>query len=812
MYTHKAILRAGLFAGVSAVVFSVATFADDVAIDADAAADADLETIIVTGTRGTNRTAFGSLAPIDVVSGAAIDQTASEDLLDTLAQTVPSFNVQRLPMSDGLVFVRPATLRGLSPDHTLVLVNGKRRHRSALLGNNGAQSADLATIPSYAIKRVEVLRDGASAQYGSDAIAGVINIILDDEAALKAFGQFSQYYEGDGDNYRGGAQAGFELGEAGFVNTTFEYFDAARTSRSRQRPDAIQFQADHPDVDVPDPVQNWGQPERSGFRIALNSRYAFSDAVSAYLFGTYGEGDGLSDFNWRNPDSTSAFNITDAFPGFDLRDIYPAGFSPQFGQDDKDISLTGGLDGHFMDGSLSWDLSAGYGKNEIDYHMDNSINASLGPNSPTSFYIGTLGQEETNLNLDFNYELDVSGLGGPINIAFGGEHRKEVYEVGAGDLASYEIGAGAAYGLPSGSNGFPGFSDTQAGEFDQKSNAGYIDIEVPVTDRWTVGLAGRYEDFSGFGDTLNGKVSTRFEVTPQFALRATASTGFKAPTAGQLFSERMSQGLDTVTLNIFTTGRFSPVGPVAGLLSRRADVSIEPLSPEESENISLGFVYNNGAGFNMSVDVYQVKVKDRLGTSPTFTLTDAERAALEAEGVPGGSSITRVNFFQNDFDTRTRGFDVVASYGFDMGEGHLTFTGAYNYNDTKVTDGDLEANESSRIRFEDQKPKHTANASAIYTQGQLDLYLGARYYGAWTDYSDNASGEIFQNFGAKMFVDASATWHFSEDLSLRVGAENIFDNYPDEATYQANRGLIYSRNAPYDTDGGLYYVRLDVAF
>ncbi|WP_417449824.1 TonB-dependent receptor plug domain-containing protein [Kordiimonas sp.] len=811
MFYHQSIIRTSVLAGVSAMCLAGVANAQDSDTDTGIA-DADLETIIVTGTRGTNRTVFSSLAPIDVVSDKAIDQTASEDLLDTLAQTIPSFNVQRLPMADGLVFVRPATLRGLSPDHTLVLVNGKRRHRSALLGSNGAQSPDLATIPSYAIKQVEVLRDGASAQYGSDAIAGVINIILDDEAGMKAFGQFSQYYEGDGDNYRGGAQAGFELGENGFVNGTFEYFDAARTSRSRQRPDAIQFQNDNPDIEVSDPVQNWGQPERSGFRFALNSKYALSDMLSGYLFGTYGEGEGVSDFNWRNPSSTSAYAPSDAFPDFDLNDIYPAGFSPQFGQEDKDISFTGGFEGQLMDGSLSWDLSAGYGKNEIDYMMDNSINASLGPNSPTSFFIGTLSQRETNVNLDFNYELNIAGFDAPVNIAFGGEHRKEVYEIGAGDLASYDIGPGAVDGLPSGSNGFPGFSDSQAGEFDQKSSAAYIDVEVPLTDRWTVGLAGRYEDFSGFGDTLNGKLSTRFELTREFALRATASTGFKAPTAGQLFSERTSQGLDTTTLNIFTTGRFSPVGTVAELVSERTDVNIEPLSAEESDNISLGLVYRNDAGFNLSVDVYQVKVQDRLGTSSTLTLTAEERTALGAAGVPGGSSITRVNFFQNDFDTRTRGFDVVASYAVDMGDGRLSITGAYNYNETKVTDGNLESNETARIRFEELKPKHIATASANYALGALDLYAGARYYGAWTDYSDNASGEIFQKFGGEFFFDASATWHFTDTVSMRAGAENIFNNFPDEATYQANRGLIYSRNAPYDTDGGLYYVRLDIAF
>ncbi|RMB12287.1 TonB-dependent receptor plug domain-containing protein [Eilatimonas milleporae] len=805
-------IAAGLLLSSASLLALAPASAQGAAADSGAGADDMVEQIIVTGTRRAERTAFSSLAPIDIITSDAVDRTASEDLLDTLAQIVPSFNVQRLPLADGLVFVRPATLRGLSPDQTLVLVNGKRRHRAALLGSNGAQSADLAQIPSFAIERIEVLRDGASAQYGSDAIAGVINILLDDEPGHSAFGQFSEYYEGDGDNYRAGFQAGFGFAERGFLVTTFEYFDAARTSRTRQRPDALAFQAANPDLDVPNPVQNWGQPERDGIRFALNSQYALADTTDAYLFGTYGESDGVSDFNWRNPDTTSAFNPSDAFPGFDLRTLYPAGFTPQFGQEDRDISLTGGARGALGDGAFTWDASLGYGSNRIEYVMTDTINASLGPDSPTAFRPGTLEQREFNINLDFVHTLDIGNDAGPVNIAFGGERREETYEIEAGDPASFAIGPGAVDGLPSGSNGFPGYSDAQAGTFDQESYAAYVDVEVPLTSRWTLGLAGRYEDFSEFGDTLNGKLSTRFEITPTLALRATASTGFRAPTPGQLFSERTSQGLDTVTLNIFTRGRFSPQGAVADIISRRADADINPLTAEESENYSLGLAYSNNAGFSASIDVYQVNVDDRFGTSQTFTLTDAERAELVALGVPGGEGITSVNFFQNDFDTRTRGVDIVAAYTTQAGPGTLSLTAAYNYNETEVTDGRLEDNETLRVRFEDLLPKHTGNAAANYAVGDLEFLGRLRYFGPWTDFSFNAAGEIFQEFGGEVFVDLAVTWNIREEVSLRVGAENVFDTFPDEAEFQSNRGLIYSRNAPYDTDGGLYYLRLGVDF
>ncbi|WP_291076060.1 TonB-dependent receptor [Hyphomonas sp.] len=767
------------------------------------------ETVIITGTRGAPRTAFDSLAPVDVISQEAIDLTASDEVMDTLSQLVPSFNVKRLPMADGQVFVRPASLRSLSADHTLVLVNGKRMHRSALLGSNGAQAPDLAQIPSYAIKQIEVLRDGASAQYGSDAIAGVINIILDDEAGTNAFAQAGQYYEGDGEQYRLGVQQGYRFAN-GFLNLSGEYTDAQPTSRSRQRADAIALQEAFPDLDVADPVQNWGQPERQAYRFALNGAYELEGA-EAYVFSTYGFGSGVTDFNWRNPLSTSAFGDSAIDPDYDLSAIYPAGFTPRFGQDDNDFSLTGGLRSD-DEGVFSYDFSAGYGRNQIEYFMYDSINASLGSASPTSFNIGTLTQTEYNLNADFVYLASLDMLADDLSFAFGAESRKEEYSIGQGEYASFAVGPLAVEGFPSGSNGFPGFSPDQSGASDQSSYAAYIDLEAPLTDRWTLGGAVRYEDFSEFGTSTTGKVSTRFELTSGLALRATASTGFRAPTPGQLFSERTYQGLDTTTLNIFTSGRFSPQGAVAELISQRDDASILPLEPEESENITAGLAWNSGFGLTATLDLYQIDVSNRLSTSTTFAVTDAERAELAALGVAGAEGITRVNFFQNDFDTRTKGLDLVMAYDFGFGPGEMSLTGAYNYNKTDVTGGDFAANTSSADRFEKGIPEHTANLQASYTLGKWDMFGRMRYYGEWRDFSGNSTGDIFQDFGAMVLFDLGATYQVNEALSVRLGAENVFDQYPDEATYQASRGLIYSRNAPYDTDGGQYYLRFDVSF
>lgn len=764
-----------------------------------------LESLIVTGTRDDSRTQFESLTPVDVISAETLEISVSSELVDTLAQVVPSFNVQRLPSADGPTFVRPARLRGLSPDQTLVLINGKRMHRSAMLGSRGSQAPDLAQLASSAIKRIEVLRDGASAQYGSDAIAGVINIILDNSVGFEAGAKYSQYFKGDGANAQFGVRGGWEIGDIGHVTATVEYSDSDATSRTRQRPDAIAFQQAHPDLDVPNPVQHWGQPKLETYRAAIDSAVPFADDNEFYAFGTYSQGEGVNDFNWRNPDNTaSAYAPSSAFPGFNLRSIYPVGYSPRFGQEHEDYQLNLGARGSASD-AFRWDLHASQGNNQIDYFIHDTFNPSLGPQSPTSFKPGTLIQDEFNLNADFVYDWNV-GLSDDVNVAFGAERRVETYEIQAGDYASYAVGPGAATGLASGSNGFAGFNPDQAGEWDQESYAIYADIEVPLTARWTVGTAVRYEDFSEFGDKVTGRLATRFELTPAIGLRASVSTGFRAPTPAQLFSTSVAQGLDTRTLQIFATGRLSPTSPVAQFFGAK------PLTPETSETISAGFTWQLDSGLKGSFDVYQVEVSDRFSQSATFTVTPAIRQQLIAAGVPGAETFTGVSFFTNDFDTRTRGIDLTASQAWQLATGRLQLTGSYNFNDTEVTSGSLLTAESQRVVFEENLPKHNAAASATYSWGSFKIVGRARYYGAWTDASGNTTGDIFQEFGAITFVDALFGYDITPNVTVALGAENVFDEYPDEATNQANRGLIYSRNAPYDTDGGQYYLRLDTRF
>jgi len=774
---------------------------------AEAAAEAgDVDEVVVTGTREVGRTAFQTLVPVDVLSAESIQASATSQLGENLAQQIPSFIVQKLPTSDGLQFIRPATLRNLSPDQTLVLLNGKRFHRSAFLGSRGAQGPDLAQIPSFAVGRMEVLRDGASAQYGSDAIAGVINILLDDKPGFAGFGQAGQFYEGDGTTYRIGAKAGVAIGDGGHLNATFEWADAELTSRSRQRPDAIAFQQANPGVTVPNPVQRWGNPDLETFQGAVNGVVPLGAGPELYGFATYTKTDGINDINWRNPAANPAiFNTVPVFPGFNLRTIYPAGFTPREGVHGRDVQAVAGLRDKGGE-TFTWDLSAAYGRNASRFFLKNSINASLGPQSPFDFDLGRLVQEELNVNADAVYRWTVPGLAEPVNVAFGAEHRTETYEIETGDPASYAVGPGANFGLAPNSNGFPGFSPKQAGEWDQKSYAGYVDVEAQLSELWSVAGAVRFEDFSEFGSTWNYKIASRFEITTDIAVRGSFSTGFRAPTPGQLNSTSTSQGLDTVTLQLFQTGRLSPTNPVAVFLGAK------PLEPEESETLTAGLIWRTGMGFSGSVDAYQIEVDQRFSTSPTVTVTPAIRAQLIAMGVPGASAFTSISWFTNDFDTRTRGVDVVVTYDGELGPGRITVTGAYNYNKTQVTDGALGRSATQQRLFEQSRPKHNLTGSATYRWGPFEVLGRVRYYGKWTDSTGNATGDIFRDFGSVAFFDLSGTWKATENVSVRVGAENIFDKYPDEAVFQASRGLVYSRNSPYDTNGGQYYARVDVRF
>ena len=765
--------------------------------------------VIVTGTRIRGRTVHEALAPIDVIVATELGQTASDELMDGLSRSLPNFTAFRLPLNDGNIFNRPTALRGLSSDQTLVLVNGKRRHRSAFLETSRGQPTDLSQIPVTLIGRVEVLRDGASAQYGSDAIGGVINIILDETDRTHVFAQHGQYFEGDGDETRVGFRTGMSGGGGGFAMLGFEAVRSAPTSRAVQRADAIAFQQAHPEIVLPNPVQRWGQPEREGWRIGLNSALPLSANMKSYAFGTYGLSRGLSDFNWRNPDVSSAYGSSDAFPGFDLRDIYPAGFTPRFGQEEADMSVFAGLRSEDARGAV-WDASIGFGGNRIDYILNNSFNPSLGPESPRDFRPGRLSQRELVMNLDGALPLDEVLPVEDSQVSFGAEYRHETYEIEAGDPASYAVGPGGIDGLPSGSNGFPGYAPDQVGVFDQDSVSAYADMEVRLDDALSLALAVRYEHYSLFGDTLNGKVSARYEITPGLALRGTVSTGFRAPTAGQVYSQRTSQGLDSQTLDSVTNGRFSPESPVARILSERPDVSVRSLGPETAFNLAAGLSYRSRAGLAVSIDAYRIAIGDVFGRSPTYTLSAEERRELAGlDPVLGRTS--NVYFFQNVYDQTSYGVDLVASRDWRLDDGDLSVSLAYSYIGKSVSEARYDGEFLRDQLLQSPNDQGRATLAASYAVGSVELYSRVRWHGEWEGASGLEDNPV-QRFGGRAFVDVSVSWQVDETLSLRFGAENIFNVYPDPALNQSNRGLIYSRDSPYDTDGGLYYLRLGKTF
>jgi iron complex outermembrane recepter protein len=550
-----------------------------------------------------------------VLLGQTVAQQASFDLTDQLRTIAPSFNTQRFPIADGTSFIRPANLRNLPPDQTLVLVNGARRHKSALVNlqtepfgtvNQGAQAVDFGLIPATAIKHIEVLRDGASAQYGSDAIAGVINVILHDEPeGASVTAQYGEYTEGDGESWRVGGNAGFRLGENGFFHVAGEFSSSDITSRGSPRPDAAAV-AEAVGADLV-PFnglgQRWGDPDVETFRLFLNAEYPLNDATTVYGHASFADSDTVSGFFYRAPvgvpgvepratlfvdsngdgqpdpvdqelvDSIVAQGLNPADyltpdagspSGFvalnPIHTLFPGGYNPAFGAEISDFAVVLGARGEASP-ALLWDVSARFGENDVSYTLDSSINPGLGALSPLSFRPGDLKQTEIGLNADFRYRLDMGRLAVPLNLAFGAEYRDETYRISAGDPASFEFGpAGILFGV--GSDGFQGDSPDAAGKFDRDSFALYIDVEADVTDRLTFGGAARGESYDDFGETFDWKLAARYQATDMLAVRGTLSTGFRAPTPGQINTLDVTTTSDAQG-NLVPLGTFPVMSPAA---------------------------------------------------------------------------------------------------------------------------------------------------------------------------------------------------------------------------------------------------------
>jgi iron complex outermembrane receptor protein len=843
--------------------------------------EANVEKIAVVGSRAAPRSIADSPVPIDIISAEELSKSGNTDMLEILKGTVPSLNVHSNPISDAASLVRPANLRGLPADSTLILLNGKRRHRSSVIAflgggiNDGAQGPDISVIPSIALKQVEVLRDGAAAQYGSDAIAGVMNFVLKDDAeggSLTA--RHGEYYEGDGTTTEISGNIGMPLTKDGFANLSFQYKNADATSRSVQRPDAEAFAA--AGLNVANPAQIWGSPEiNDDISIFGNVGLDLGNDKEFYMFGNYSERDVRGGFYYRNPHTrgtvyggpgvvdgvdaegneivTPTLLVGDLTPGpvgqvnsglglgdgvdcpiirintgnvttqqnyidgvqndpncFAFNEIIPGGFTPNFGGNITDTSLTIGTKGEFKDGfadGVLYDLSGSVGRSESQYVIYNTLNASLGPTTPRDFRPGKYIQLEKNFNFDLVKLVDM-GLYEEVNVAGGLEWHEESYEVVSGDVASYTAGPLTSQGFGIGSNGFPGFKPNDAGVFTRRNYAAYVDLEAQVTEALLLGGALRFEDYDSFGSTTNYKISAQFHLTDDLSLRSSISSGFRAPTVGQANVSNVQTNLSGGVL--VDSALLAPTNPIAVQLGGTE------LQPEESDSYTFGGVYQAG-DFFMTVDYYHIEVSDRLSQSDKINLTQADKDALRAIE-PNIDSFQQVSFFTNDFNTTTKGIDVVANYTADLFEGSSIFSLAYNWNDTEVTKFSDITGAFKVKRLEEDLPNHRGTFTWSQAYDDFSFFTRVNYYGEYqgvhVDYDATAiTGD------SAITVDFEANYFLNESFTLSVGAQNIFDQEATRINIPASQGIpnnnwggVYYETSPFGFNGGFYYVKATYNF
>lgn len=812
-------------------------FAQEVSVKA--AADS-IEKISVIGSRRLGRTVEDSPVPIDIIGGDSLSTTGQTETNMILGSLLPSFNFPQPSLTDGTDHVRPAQLRGLAPDHTLVLVNGKRRHSNALLNLNGStgrgsSAVDLNAIPANAIERIEVLRDGAAAQYGSDAIAGVINIVLKSAssggAASVTYGanittmdgvpELKDVVIGDNGNLvftEGGdreltdgqtltlrSNMGFEIGNDGFLNISAEFRDRSASSRSDydQRDNYARLangSADPRELTFNRYNHSFGNGDVEDIAVFLNAGLTLNPDAELYAFGSYstreGEGGG---FYRRAQDSRN------------IEEIYPDGFLPTITSDINDYSLASGIKGGLSD--WNYDVSAVYGQDEFKFGVKDSLNTSLGPTSQTVFDAGTLIYDQLTLNVDISREVDVDGLASGVNVAVGAEYRREGYEIKAGETASYIQGEfpGAA-----GSQVFPGFTPESEGANSRHNISLYVDLEAYITDKWNVTVAARYEDYSDFGSTVNGKFATRYTLTDDVALRASLSNGFRAPSLQQQYFTSIATVF--VDGEPTETGTFSPNSDVAKALGSPG------LDAEQAVNYGAGVTWSPDSNFNLTVDYYNIKIDDRIVLSNNLS-------GAGIEMLLAGNGANQARFFLNAIDSKTSGVDIVASYNTDIQNwGDIVFNAGFNYNKNEVTDvieppavlqgqGFDQDNLFDSVelrRFETGSPKTKLNLSAVWSMNEWHATLRTTRYGETEDPSSiPARNEVLPE---KWVTDLDVGYEVTENVTLTLGANNLFDVYPDttrelvDDVTTFSRLFPYSGFSPFGFSGRFVYGKVSVGF
>jgi iron complex outermembrane recepter protein len=829
---------------VGSAMHSSAALADTAAPES-VPASGGLEEIIVTGTRQTGVKAADSAAPIQILSAAQLQSAGKPDLIQTLAALVPSFTAQGFG-EDRANTTLQAKLRGLSPNHVLVLVDGKRRHTTsnlAILGGPFQLGAgvDLNFIPVSAIDHIEVLTEGAAAQYGTDAIAGVINIILKkDSSGGSISANYGAYMDGGGISGGATANAGFQPYEGAYINLTAEVQNHGLSDRGGIDPHVVDPNAlnaplsTNPDSNIiyipgyPHLNHVEGDAQTNLKILSYNSGFALGDGgVELYSFGTYGHKDATSYENYRLPDKSVYTNPTTGVTTFQ----FPYGFNPQEASTETDYGLTFGLKGDIA--GWHWDLASAYGVDKMDISTINATNVDLYAatgSSPTSFYDGQFKASQWTTTLDLNRNFDV-GLAGPLNAAFGAEERRDTYQIKAGNAASY-YGVGAA--------SFPGLTPSDATEQSRKNYAGYVDLSTKPIDGLQVDAAGRHEHYTDFGNTTVGKLTTRYDFTPAFALRGTVSTGFRAPTLAEESYTNVNVALTTAYIQL------APNSHAASLLGLG-----NGLQPEKSTSYSFGAVLHPMDKLSATLDVFQITIKNRIMASGQLTgsisnpdgsvtvVSPAVNAAIAADGaVLDNVRNTGVSIFANGADTRTRGVDFVLDYNEDYRWGHVDWSVGATYNDTTLLRlvatpaalaGQPLFDQAAVSDITTASPKYVVNLGAAWTLDKLSVTLREVVYGSSSEWvNDNADTNgttvvYYQDkIGVTPITNLDIGYEALKGLRLSIGAVNLLNRYPNKrnpdlikAFNSANDNsavLQYPSFSPFGFNGGFYYVRANYRF
>ena len=835
------------------------------------------EEIVVIGSRSnTGRSKLDTPVPIDVIQAKELRATGQVDITQILNFVAPSINANRQAGGDGTSHIDPVALRGVSPDQTLVLINGKRRHGSALVNvlgtpSQGSVAVDFNSIPAGAIERIEVLRDGAAAQYGSDAIAGVINIVLKKDTQHTNVTTTSGAYvtkfrnKTDGQLFQTDVNFGFGLGKGGYINLTGQINTQNRTNRTdyyelfNRVTNARQYWNSYPvgsaseTIDAKElSVDRYrtgasGSAKQQTGGLFFNAALPFGEGSEVYAFGGISTRLSNSQNNaYRYPNGSSSINSVSSryFPS-----IYPDGFLPENVARITDRSLTAGVRGK----KNGWDvdLSNTFGSNRLQYNVENTLNASLGASSPTKFYAGTIQFQQNTTNLGLYKKFTELSVGKSIGVAFGAEYRLENYQIIAGDENSYKnygdtnwvttVGGTTKGVRPAGAQAFPGYQPSDAQDKYRNNLGLYGDVEFDITNKFLLTGALRYEDYSDFGDQLTWKTSGRYKITDDVSFRAAVSTGFRAPSLQQKYysaTTSIPQANGGLVLSRVSNNE-SPVTNAFGVPSLKA---------ETSSNLSAGFTSRLFNNFTLTVDAYQIYIKNRVTLTGTFQTTTSSSsqvvkgaAALVANLLKDYPDVNAAQFFANSIDTRTRGVDAVLTYRTVLGAGTLNASAAANFTGTEVTNiyapsglvgtatQDVRDYLADRIFFDRQQrgryergtPQNKFILSAGYTVKKLTPYIRLTRFGEYTWYAtqnnlDDPNGARDQQYSSKWITDATLSYQATPEVSVSVGANNLFDIYPDKQIIQNDQtgALPWGTAAgqQFGFNGAFYYGRIAFTF